>query len=129
MTIHITPEHLEGFIDQIAKQAASGERIDIIRAAASSIRHLPEGKCICKVCGLSRVGYTVSTGHSDPGYKSCEQGCTNDNGQLVEVFTQADFDNDLMNASEADIDWLQQNFPKLMEAMEQRLNGELAGVI
>jgi hypothetical protein len=105
---------------------------DAIEAAAAKRlaqpRSLAPGQCICRVCGLSEVGRFVKDSKL-PGNFECINECENEFGNAVAVYTQADFDEGLPNASEADIDYLEKNFPRLMKGMEERINAEPAGVI
>jgi hypothetical protein len=63
-----------------------------------------------------------------PGSFECINECENGSGNAVAVFTQLDFDENLPNAGEADIDYPEMNFPRLMRAMDERINAELAGM-
>lgn len=65
---------------------------------------LRDDECICPNCGLSSPGYIIRKhGHE---YISCERGCEHENGEPVEVYTQADFDEGLMNAGEGEVNKL-----------------------
>ena len=93
-------------------------------------RSLAPGQCICRICGLSEVGRFVKGRFPHEfGNFECINECENEFGNAVAVYTQADFDEGLPDASEADIDYLEKNFPRLMKGMEERINAELAEVI
>jgi hypothetical protein len=87
----------------------------------SQITKLEPDQCICRECGLSRVGYQIKGRfRGDEGYTSCENGCTYTGSDVeVEVFTQQDIEDGLPEASGADWAYIREYFPNLAKVAEQ----------
>lgn len=84
-----------------------------VAAGIPTEKRLRPNECICPNCGLSRPGSIIRLGtrivHE---YVTCANDCQYENGEPVEVFTQADFDEGLPNAGASE-------FNKLMIAFDK----------
>ena len=84
-----------------------------IAASRPTEKRLRDNECICPNCGLSNTGGIIRTGAKiTHEYVTCENGCEHENGEPVEVFTQADFDEGLPNAGASEFNKLLIAFDK-----------------